>query len=367
MENPRQADRDRTLQILRIALFIGVGVLFLAIMQPFFSAIAWAVVVCYALFPLYRRLVRMTGGRETLSALLMCIGVTIGLIFPLLYLSFLLGEELTKTYTTLAQLVERRETLFSKDMQNLPLVAAVAERIEEYERLSGTDLRTAVANNLSEIGAWLVNQLTQVATNVLLGLFQLGLILICAFFFFRDGLSLVNWLQDVLPFKRERQQMVIQRFGEVVTGSIYGNVLVAVLEGAIGGLAFFVVGLPWPIIWGMVMGMLAFLPLVGAAIIWIPAVLYLLFQGFYGKMAILCVAGAIIGFIDYAVRNIIVGKHSKLHPILVLFSVMGGIALFGLVGIVAGPLVVAMGLTMIEIYRSEQTAGLLPSASDVPS
>ncbi|MFQ5931900.1 MAG: AI-2E family transporter [Nitrospiraceae bacterium] len=367
MEHSRQADRDRTLQIARIALFIGVGVLFLAIMQPFFSAIAWAVVVCYALFPLYRRLVRITGGRETISALLMCTGVTLGLIFPLLYLSFLLGEELTKTYRSLAQLVEQRETLLSEGMQNLPLVAAVGERIEEYERLSGTDLRTVFANNLSEIGSWLVNQLTQVATNLLLGLFQLGLILICAFFFFRDGLSLVNWLQDVIPFKRERQQMVIQRFDEVVTGSIYGNVLVAVLEGATGGLAFFAVGLPWPIIWGTVMGLLAFLPLVGAGMIWIPAALYLLYQGLYGKMAILCIAGGIIGFIDYGVRNIIVGKHSKLHPILVLFSVLGGIALFGLVGIVAGPLVVAVGMTMIEISRSEQTARLQPSASDAPS
>jgi predicted PurR-regulated permease PerM len=146
----------------------------------------------------------------------------------------------------------------------------------------------------------------------------------------------------------------LKRLDEVVKGAVYGNTVVALLEGFIGGLAFWLVGLPSPILWDTVMAITAYIPFVGAALVWFPAVIYLAIQGAYVQSAVLVVAGIVLAVvIDDLVRNIIVGKASKLHSLIMFFSVIGGIHSFGIVGIVADPLVVAVAVTLRETYRSE--------------
>ncbi len=126
----------------------------------------------------------------------------------------------------------------------------------------------------------------------------------------------------------------------------------------IGGLAFWIAGLPTPVLWGVVMGILAYVPAAGASLVWIPGALYLWFIGAYAKTAVVCVAGGIIALLDHVLRTVLVGNRSKLHPMLVFFSVLGGIKVFGILGIVAGPLVVAIGRAMLDIYRIEKTGSV---------
>jgi predicted PurR-regulated permease PerM len=164
----------------------------------------------------------------------------------------------------------------------------------------------------------------------------------------------VTWVQETLPFPLKREHPVVQRFGQVVKGSIYGNTLVALMEGVIGGIGFWIVGLPSPVLWGTLMGILAYLPVVGASVVWAPAALYLYTQAAYGKVVILCATGVLIMILDYFVRPICVGRVSKIHALLVLFSVLGGLKLFGLLGVVVGPLIVAVGVTLLETYRLER-------------
>src|SRR5574341_1103531 len=188
MEQHRQQERELAVRLVRIALAFGLGSLLLILFRPFFSILAWAAILSYALSPLHRHLVQATGGRRTISALLMCLLLTVGLILPLVSLSFLIGEELARAYTTITGLVEqgaREDALLPEQWRQHPMIAAALERLEGYERLTGRNFRAVLADDLAELGKSLVGQLTSLATNVLLGVIELLLIPFCCFFFFQ--------------------------------------------------------------------------------------------------------------------------------------------------------------------------------------
>jgi len=362
MSDLSQRDPDQAARLARLALAAGVAYLLFLTFSLFFAAIAWAAVLSYALFPLHRRLVRATKGQEIFSALLMCGAVTIVIILPMLYLSALIGGELARTYKAVLTLVEQGG-LMENLRREYPVANVVIDRVQEYERLTGTSLRATLADNLQGIGKWLLEEATFVVTNILLGLFQTAVMLVCTFYFFLDGDRVVRWIENSLPLTLQQQRIVFQRFDEVVRASVEGSTIVAILEGLIGGLAFWIAGLSTPVLWGVVMGVLAYVPAAGASLVWIPGALYLWFIGAYGKMAVVCIAGGIIALLDHVLRTILVGNRSKLHPALVFLSVLGGIKVFGILGIVAGPLAVAIGRAMLDIYRLEKTGSLaLPAA-----
>ncbi len=361
-ESKETARLDPGGRLVRLALLAVLAYLLFGTFRPFLSALTWSAVLSYGLYPLYSRLASTTGGRNTLSAAVMSLVVTVGLVLPLAYLSFLIGKELAATYLAIVAALQQSSGQLERWLEH-PVVAGLIGQIQEFERLTGTDLRTVLVNNLAELGSTLVEQLTHMAKNALVGLTELSIILLSTFYCFRDGGAALEWVKDFLPLGEARQQLVVRRFDEVVKGAVLGNTVVAALEGIVGGITFWFLGLPAALLWGTVMAILAYLPLVGATIVWGPVALYLFLQGNYVSGAILCIAGVIIAVLDYVVRTIVVGEASKLHTLLAFFAMLGGIQFFGLVGIVAGPLVVAVSVALLESYRAEQ-AGLVVSSTD---
>lgn len=341
-------------QLARLTLLVGLGYLLFATFQPYFSALLWSAALCYGLYPLYSRLVVATGNRRTLSAGIMSVGVTVGLILPIAYISFLIGKEVAATYLTLVSKLQQGPGLLYQ-WRGHPLVSVLIDQIQEFQRMTGTDLRTVIVGNLADLGSAVVEQLTHVAGNVLSGFVELSIILLSTFYLFRDGEVLADWVKAFLPLTEVRQQLVIRRFDDVVKGAVLGNTVVAALEGVVGGLVFSIIGLPAALLWGAFMAILAYLPLVGAAFVWAPVAVYLLIQGNYGQATILCLAGVVIATLDYLVRTMVVGETSKLHTLLTFFAVLGGIQFFGIVGIIAGPLVVAISIALLESYRIEHS------------
>jgi len=360
MNDEEKKTLDATARFVSVIFLVGLGYLLFAIFRPYLSGLIWSAVLSYGLYPQYCKIVAMTGQRRSLSAFLMSLEVTVGLLLPLAYLSFLIGKELASTYLRFVSLLERKPELLD-DWLAYPWVSGLVEQMQEFQRITGTDLRTVLVNNLAELGGTLVQQLTYVAGNFLVGLMGLGIVLLSTFYFFRDGASMIEWLKDLLPLPKNYQEMVFRRFDDVVKGAVFGNTLIAASEGILGGLAFWFVGLPSPLLWGAVMGVLAYLPFVGAGIIWMPVALFLFLKGDYGSGAILCVAGAVIAVLDYLVRTVVVGGASKLHTLLTFFAVLGGIRFFGLVGIVAGPLVVAVSFALLDSYRAQKSVGVITS------
>lgn len=357
MSDSSQRDSEQAGRLARLALAAGVAYLLFQTFSPFFTAIAWAAVLAYSLHPMQVRLTRLLKGRSTMSALLMCIAVTLIVIIPILYFSVVLGGELAKTYKAVSALAEGGLSL-EAGLRESPVLSVIVDQLREYERLTGTDVKMMVAGSVREIGRWLLSEGTVLAQNLVVGLFQIILMMVCIFYFFQEGERVVGWIENALPLTQRQQRIVFQRFDEVVKASVEGNTIVALLEGTVGGLAFLITGLPTPALWGAIMGLLAYVPAVGASLVWVPGAAYLWFIGAYGKMAVVCVAGGIIALLDQVLRTILVGGRSKLHPLLVFFSVLGGIRVFGILGIVAGPLLVAIGRAMLDIYRLEQTGTL---------
>lgn len=338
---------------MRIGLTVGIVALSLLLLSPFLSPVLWAGVLCYTLNPVYRWMVGISGGRRTLSALAMCAVLTVGIIAPLVYLSLVIAEDVTKTYRVLVVSLREGDRPLLEGWRDYPFLAAPLDAIGNLERVTGTNLRASLAENLAELGKVLVEQVTRIVTHALHALAQVVVVLLCAFYFFRDGDQLIEWLRSTHIIEPDRQRVLAKRFDEVVKGTVYGNTVIALLEGVVGGLAFWLVGLPSAVLWGTVMAVLAYLPLVGAGLVWMPAAAYLIWQGTYGKALVLIGFGMVIAVMDYLIRTILVGGRSNLHTLLVFFSVLGGLQWFGLVGIVVGPMVVAVGITLVEMWKMD--------------
>jgi predicted PurR-regulated permease PerM len=350
---------EQGVRLVRLALIAGLGYLLFATLEPFFSALIWSAALSYGLYPLYCRLVRVTGNRTSLSAAIMSLTVTVGFILPLVYISLVIGKELARTYLSVVASMQQGPSLVEQ-WRGYPWVSDLIRQLQEFERMTGTDLRSVLIGNLADWGSTIVEKLTRMAGNALTALTELGIILLSMFYFFRDGEGLVDWIKELLPLPEAQQQLLAHRFREVVKGAVLGNTLVAALEGIVGGFAFWLVGLPAALLWGTLMAVLAYLPLIGAAMVWGPVALYQIIQGHYAAAAILCLAGVVIAVLDYVVRTIVVGEASKLHTLLTFFAVLGGIRFFGLVGIVAGPLVVAVSVALLESYRLERSSLVIP-------
>lgn len=358
----QEQTRDRTALVVHVALTIGILTLSVAVLSPFVSPLLWAGVLCYALNPAYVWLVTACGGRRTLCALIMCLILTAGIIAPVVYLSLVVAEDVTKTYQALVVSLYEEDRLLFEGWWEHPLLAVPAEALQNLERLTGTNLRASLAESLTNLGRVLVEQLTKALSHTLYALVQVVMTLLCAFYFFRDGHLLIEWLRSTVAIGPERRQLLATRFDDVIKGTVYGNTVIAVLEGLVGGIAFWLVGLPSAVLWGVTMAILAYLPLVGAGLVWIPAAGYLAWKGAYGKVLVVVGFGVVIAVLDYLIRNILIGGRSNLHTLLVFLSVLGGLQLFGLVGIVAGPLVVAVGITLVDIWRTETKLRGRPSS-----
>ncbi|MEQ1845755.1 MAG: AI-2E family transporter [Nitrospira sp.] len=343
-------------QFAQIALLVGSLLLAALLFSPFFSSILWAVVLVYAFYPFYGRVLRATGGRAALSAFLLCTLMTVGFLLPLFYLILLVAQDLAGMVASLVTSLQQGEGPLGGSWRRYPVIVGFVKQLQHLERLTGTDLRSSLVAGVAGLGKMLIEQSTGVVSNLVERVIEFGIVLLSSFYFFRDGNHIVEWTEQNLPMMPDRRRLVLKRFDEVVKGAVYGNTIVALLEGFIGWLAFWSVGLPSPILWGAVMAITAYIPFVGAALVWFPAAIYLAVQGMYIQSAFLVVAGIVLSvIIDELVRNIIVGKASKLHSLVMFFSVIGGIHFFGLVGIVAGPLVVAVAVTLLEAYRNQKT------------
>ncbi|MEX2129841.1 MAG: AI-2E family transporter, partial [Pseudohongiellaceae bacterium] len=179
------------------------------------------------------------------------------------------------------------------------------------------------------------------------------------FFLLRDGEKIIGWMREALPLDSERKQLLLDKFVEVTRATIKGNIVVAAIQGALGGLIFSILGLPAPILWAVVMAFLSLIPAVGAAIVWVPVAIYLYSTGAWIAASILLAYGAlIIGLADNLLRPMLVGRDTKLPDYMVLFSTLGGLALMGINGFVIGPMLAALFLTFWSSFVRERDSGI---------
>ncbi len=340
---------SRKIQI-RWWLLLGVTAIALYLcwqmVRPFVGVLAWAAVLVIVFYPVHLRLLSKTK-RPSLAALISCLLVILIILVPVAFVTFAVLNEA------------------SGAVQNLQ--AAVIYVLDPASPLSGRPLRwLSQYVDIEELRsqAYLIERLKGVSGAIagrtlgflggLVGVIvQMFFVVFTMYYLFRDGDRILEKVRDALPLDQEQAEAIMVRTRDVVGASVYGVFSIAIIQGTLGGLAFWFLGLPSAIVWGVAMVFLSMIPMLGAFLVWVPAAIYLAATGQYGKAIFLVLWGTlVIGMIDNFLRPKLVGGRTKMHELLIFFAVLGGLQVFGVLGIVLGPVVAAIAMALVDIFRA---------------
>ncbi|MEW6409640.1 MAG: AI-2E family transporter [Nitrospirota bacterium] len=326
--------------------------LFVKLLLPFAIPILWAIIFVVLFYPLYRKIGERFIRNKSLNALFMCFLITVIIIVPFGFAVATLIEEIATTYKNYESHIKAGEFQFLNLLKENLLVSRIEDTLERYIGTAGIDVNEMVMANLKRIGAIIANMATTVVKNFSAFLFNFVLMILSMFYLFKDGDRLLGYTKGILPITDTRRDAIFSRMNDLVYATVYGGVLVAIIQGTVGGVAFWILGLSSPVFWGTMMAFFSFLPILGTAIIWIPAAIILFIKGAYLKGFILILIGTlIVGTIDNVLKPLLISGRTKLHALIVFFSVMGGIHVFGLIGMILGPLLAAICIGLIELYK----------------
>jgi predicted PurR-regulated permease PerM len=342
-----------------IALIVGIGYLVFRMIAPFLSAIAWAIVLVILFHPIHRR-VSAWVRNANVAALLSCLLVLAVVITPATLMVMGLIGELLAAY----RLLEEHFTQGAVwDLGRTRILERSLQWLAPYADLSELNLRAFILNNLQRLSGYLAARSAEVIRQFSSFVFNLGLVIVTMYFLFRDGPALMAKLKHAIPLPESETEEIVERTHEMIQATLYGGVAVALAQGTLGGIAFWIVGVPSPAIWGATMFFFSFLPVVGAAIIWVPAAIVLIAQGNAGKGIFLLLWGTLaISTVDNILRPWVIGGRTRLPMLLIFFSVLGGVKVFGFIGLVLGPVVLSIGIALLEIFRRKLTPARAPQA-----
>jgi predicted PurR-regulated permease PerM len=324
-----------------------------SMLQPFVEVVLWAVVLVIVFFPVHRR-IHARVGSPGWSAMLSCLLVIVVILVPLSLLTVAVVNELSN----FAQLLQPKQggdgAGGASDLldPNSPYFGPLLRWLGQYFDLSQLGSQEFIAERLKGLSGAIASRTLGVVGGAVGFVVEVFFVIFTMYYLFRDGERLRVAAYDMVPLSDERAREIFDRTGEVISASVYGVLVIAVIQGVLGGLAFWVLGLPSPLLWGVVMIFLSMIPMLGSFIVWVPAAIYLGVTGHWGKAVMLTVWGAlVIGSVDNFLRPKLVGERTRLHELLVFFSVLGGLQVFGVIGLVLGPVIVAITIALLDVLR----------------
>ncbi|MBC6905893.1 AI-2E family transporter [Saccharophagus sp. K07] len=333
-----------------LALLILVSLAFFWVLKPFFGPIFWSVAIAIIFAPVQDWLNSKMPGRRNLNAALTLLACSVIVIIPVIFTITSVVGQIADFYKT----VESGQVEITKHVQKVqdgfPAVQHWMDRFGiDFDRLKQSATEAAMA-----AGKFIAQHSVSIGQNAFGFALAVGVMLYVSFFFIRDGDKIVALLYKALPLGDEREHLLFTKFAEVTRATVKGNIVVAVVQGSIGGIAFAALGIGGAFLWGVVMAIFSLLPAVGASLIWAPVAIYLFATGSVIKGIILVIVGAVgIGLIDNILRPILVGRDTRLPDYLVLLSTLGGLVLFGINGFVIGPLIAALFIAFWGIFIRE--------------
>lgn len=333
-----------------LASLLMVSLAFVFLLKPFFGPIFWAVAITLIFHPVRERLIRRLGDRPNIVALLTLLLCMVIVVIPVIVLVSSLVAEGLAMYERIQEGEIRPGEYLDQINQSFPAVEAFLAQFN----LDFNEIRDRLASGVAGASQYLAKQALGLGQNTFQFFLHLALMVYLAFFLLRDGNRLVELLIQALPLGDDRERLLFAKFAEVTRATVKGNLLIAIIQGALGGLIFWFLGITGALLWGVVMAVFSLLPAVGAAVVWVPAAIYLAAIGDYGSATILTAFGAIvIGLADNILRPILVGRDTKLPDYVVLLSTLGGLVAFGINGFVMGPLVAALFMAFWGIFIRE--------------
>lgn len=342
-----------------LALVAIATLLFALILWPFFGAVCWAVFIAIVFWPMHQRLLKDSHGRKGLAAAVALAAILLIVILPLAMVTASIAQEASVFVAKLRSGEINIGIYFQRFIEALP---AWAHSV--LQRFGMTDLGLLQQKILAALGnsgqaltsrAFSIGQIT---LDFVVGFFVMLYVL---FFLFRDGEKLVAAVHKRIPLRDEHTHRLLTQFATVVRATVKGNIVVALVQGALGSMAFWVLGLPGAMLWGAVMAVLSLLPAVGAALVWGPVAAYFFFSGEVVKGVGLTLWGVlVIGLVDNFLRPILVGRDTRMPDYLVLVATLGGIVVFGLNGFVIGPVIAAVFLVSWDMLAAARQQPVAP-------
>lgn len=329
-----------------LTLTFVISIIFLLMVHQFLMAIFMAGLLSAMVTPLYRWLTVRLRGREQLASLLTVLGIILLVLVPLAILITLVVSQAISVSQSITPWVQTF-------IQEPSTITHYLEKVPYYtEILPYRDIIIQKSGQLvGSISSFLINSLSSFTKMTMEVIFSSIIMLYVMFYFLTMGNVLLDKILLFLPLRDEEEQILLKRFTSVTRATIKGTIIIGIMQGAICGLAFAFAGIQGPVFWGTVMAVMSIIPAVGTAIIWLPALLILAILGDVSGVLILAICcGLIAGNLDNILRPRLVGKDTEMHDLFVLFGTLGGMSMFGLLGIIIGPLITALFITLWDIY-----------------
>jgi len=342
-----------------LGLLAAILILGFYITRPFLPALLTGATITYLCYPFYCKSLNYIKNK---NAAAFAVSIIIVLLFtvPFIIILGLVSQEAYYTYTTLSQhnlgtnfmkIACRDEGWLSCKGMRTVVSLLPEQNLDYYLQVSIEKITKFIVENFS---AFIVS-----LPSIMLNFF---IMIFVVYYLLKDGNKVAERIKNLLPLKEPHKQKVLARFHDLTFGSFYGSILMAVLQGVLGGIGFLVLGVPSALLWGFVMILFALVPYFGTAVVWLPAALDLIFQGYLQNDTSFTVRGVVliiygllvVSTIDNFLKPKLIGSKTKVHPIVVLLGVLGGLKLFGFIGIILGPVMLALLMTFVEIYETEK-------------
>ena len=339
-ESSDWGSRSQVRALVLMAMTVGGLYLCYRMALPFLPALAWALALALLLVPVQRLLERKMRSRGLAAGILVLL-VGVVLLFP----AMLVGDRLIAEAVSGADAINAMTASgeWRKHLQASPMLAPAADWVERQFDLPDT---------VSAVTSWLTSAVASMARESVVQLIGMVLTLYLLFYFLRDRSSILESIESLSPLARSDTARLFGDVDDTVHATVYGTLIVAMVQGTLGGLMFWWLGLPAPLLWGVIMGLLAVIPVLGAFIVWIPAAIFLLLDGSGGKALILTLWGSIVvGGIDNVLYPMLVGRRLKMHTLLAFISIVGGLMVFGSSGLILGPVTFAVTRLLLEIWN----------------
>ncbi|MDZ7607168.1 MAG: AI-2E family transporter [Cyclobacteriaceae bacterium] len=329
-----------------LVITLGVSALFIGMIRGFLLAILMAALFTDLLNPIYHRFTKWFKGRTSISALLTIFLFILTILIPFAGLSLILLDQAISASKSVVPLINEimadPQSLLAK-IESVPIISKIFP--------DQAKLLTTIGNIVEAIGNIVVSGLTDVSTGAVGFVFSLFIFLFTLYYFLVYGSTYLRAILYYLPLKDHDEQLLLTKFSRVTRATLKGTFLIGLIQGTLGAVGMAIAGIPNVVFWGMLMVVSSVVPALGPALIWFPAALFLIIKGHMWSGILLILWGAIvIGNIDNLLRPRLVGKDAQMPDLMILFGTLGGLSMFGMVGIIIGPIIAGLFLTLWEIY-----------------
>jgi predicted PurR-regulated permease PerM len=338
----------------RVLAIAGLGllaVLLYRILEPFLAPMAWAIFLGFLLQPAQARLTALLRGRDSISAFALTLFVLLMFVGPLTALGIAFARQASDLAILLQQWLGQQEARSLADLGHLPAIGPALAMLDQYAQVSAVEVQTWLLDG----GKRLLERLAAMGGTAFLGavgtVLSFTAMLFLLFFFIRDGRAMATGAVGLVPLEPARRKDLMARLAAVTRAVVRGTVLTAIVQGFLLGIGFAIVGLPAPVVFGVIGAVLSVVPFGGTAIVWVPAVGVLLAQGRYTAAIALVVVGAIVSSVDNFLKPLLISGRAFVPTLAVFIGVIGGLAAFGMIGLFLGPVVIALALALVSFAQ----------------